>query len=260
MRASSPRLIVPRRAAGCAEGIHTSGSNSPRLMTSSGAGSASGRVRQPAQAGVGPALPDQRELGVEGRFHPDDVHVRGGRRGSQRGGGLDREGIGQPRRHDHAQARPSQACRLPGPVHPVVHERQHGAGRVQQHGAGRGEPQAFAAALQQRRADDLFQPPDLLAQGRLGDEHPLRGVSEAARVGDRDEVTQMPQLDGQRRPCRLGQRYRLRLSVLHARPLVGGVHDHFGSLRPSHDGLLHNRPPGPAEAPLKAPGPHPGQG
>ena len=30
-------------------------------------------------------------------------------------------------------------------------------------------------------------------------------MSEAACVGDRSEVTQMPQLDGQRRPCRLGQ-------------------------------------------------------
>jgi len=61
------------------------------------------------------------------------------------------------------------------------------------------------AAVQQLRADDLFEPPDLLAQGRLGDEHPLRGVGEAARVGERYEVTQMPQLNCQRGACyRLG--------------------------------------------------------
>jgi hypothetical protein len=74
----------------------------------------------------------------------------------------------------------------------VVYERQHVAGGVQQHGAGGGEPQSLASALQQRGADDLFQPPDLLAQGGLGDEYLLRGAGEAARVGERYEVPQMP--------------------------------------------------------------------
>ena len=147
---------------------------------------------QPAQARVGPALADQRELGVERRFHPDDVHVRGGRHRPQRRRGFYRQGIRQTRRHDHAQARPSQARRLPGPAHLVIHERQHVPGRVQQYGARRREPEAFAPALQQRGADDFFQPPDLLAQGGLGDEHPLRGVREAARVSEGYEVTQVP--------------------------------------------------------------------
>ena len=43
---------MPRRAAGCAEGVHTSGSKFPRLMTSSGAmniRSAAG-VKLPASA------------------------------------------------------------------------------------------------------------------------------------------------------------------------------------------------------------------
>ena len=51
MLASSSRPITPLRAAGCEDGIHTSGSNSPRLMASSGAGSASGlAVSQPSPA------------------------------------------------------------------------------------------------------------------------------------------------------------------------------------------------------------------
>jgi hypothetical protein len=74
----------------------------------------------------------------------------------------------------------------------VIDEGQDGPGRVQQHAARRGEPQPVAAAVQQRRAHDLFQAPDLLAQGGLGDEDPLRGAGEAARIGDRHEVAQMP--------------------------------------------------------------------
>lgn len=100
----------------------------------------------------------------------------------------------------------------------MIYERQDGAGCIQQHGAGLGQLQAFPATLQQLRADDLFESPDLLAQGRLGDEHLLRGVGETARVGERYEVTQMPQLNCQRGPCyRLRQRYRVRLSLLHVR-------------------------------------------
>jgi hypothetical protein len=88
----------------------------------------------------------------------------------------------------------------------MVDQGQHVAGRVQQDAAGRGEPQPFPPALQQRRAHDLLQPPDLLAQRRLGDEDPLRGVREAARVGQRHEVAQMPQFNALRRsrPCRRG--------------------------------------------------------
>ena len=104
-----------------------------------------------------------------------------------------------------SRGRPSPG-RLPGPVHLVVHQRQHGAGRLQQHGAGLGQLQALAPAVQQLRADELLQPPDLLAQGRLGDEHTLRGVRETTRLGHRHEVPQMPQLNSLRRPGHLRQR------------------------------------------------------
>jgi hypothetical protein len=86
----------------------------------------------------------------------------------------------------------AQARRLPGLAHPVIDKGQHVPGGVQQHGARRGEPHPVTEALQQRRADDLFQPPDLLAQGRLGDEHLFYGAGEGARVGDRGEVPQVP--------------------------------------------------------------------
>jgi hypothetical protein len=169
-------------------------------MTSSGAGSALGADGQPAKSDVGPALPDRREILVERGVHPDEFHVIAGCCPQCRGG-RDREGIRQPWRHGHVQALPSQASCLPSPVHLLIHKRQHGAGCVEQHGAGRRESEPFTAALQQRRADDLFQPPDLLAQGGLGDEHLLRRPGEAARVDERREVPQMPQFKTLRRRC-----------------------------------------------------------
>ena len=55
---------------------------------------------------------------------------------------------------------------------------QHVPGGGQQHGARRGQLHPVPAAGQQRRADELFQLPDLLAEGRLGDEQLLRGTGE----------------------------------------------------------------------------------
>jgi hypothetical protein len=83
----------------------------------------------------------------------------------------------------------------------VIDRRQLVPGCLQQYGARRGEPHAVAPAVQQRGADHLFQPLDLLAEGRLGDEQALRGVREGARVGDGDEVPQVPQFKTLRRLC-----------------------------------------------------------
>jgi hypothetical protein len=44
-------------------------------------------------------------------------------------------------------------------------------------------------------SSDVLQAAQLLAQRRLRDEHPLCRFGERAGLGDRDEVTQMPQLD-----------------------------------------------------------------
>jgi len=56
--------------------------------------------------------------------------------------------------------------------------------------------------VQQLRADDVLQAPQLLAQRRLRDEHALRRVREAAGLGDRHEVAQVPQLDILQRAAR----------------------------------------------------------
>ena len=146
----------------------------------------------------------------------------GGR--TQPGGGLDGQAVRQVRRHDDPQPRPSQACRLPGLADRMVDRGQHVPGGVQQHGARRGQPHPVAAAVQQRRADDLFQPPDLLAERRLGDEQPLCGVGEGARLGDRDEIPQMPQFKALwRLGVRPGKPDRFRLCLLHVRHLCQAV-------------------------------------
>ena len=94
----------------------------------------------------------------------------------------------------------------------MIDRRQHVPGGVQQHGARRRELHPVAVAVQQPGADELFQPPDLLAERGLGDEQPLRGAGEGARLGDRDEVPQMPQLKTLRRLCACrGQPDRFRL-------------------------------------------------
>ena len=183
-----------------------------------------GAGRQPAQAGVGPVLADRRELRVQRRVHPGDGDPGGIGGRAQPGGGLDGQGVRQVRRQDDPQPRPSQARGLPGLADPVIDRGQHVPGGVQQHGARRGQPHPVPAAVQQRRADELFQPPDLLAEGRLGDEQPLRGAGEGARLGDRDEIPQVPQLKTLWRLCvRPGKPDRFRLCLLHVRHLCQAV-------------------------------------
>ena len=92
---------------------------------------------QPAQAGVGTPHADQRELRVQGRFQPGQVHIRGCGSSLQPGHGRDRQGLGQPGRHHYSQPRPSQAGGLPGLVHRLIGQGQHVPGPVQQHAAGR---------------------------------------------------------------------------------------------------------------------------
>jgi hypothetical protein len=80
-------------------------------------------------------------------------------------------------------------------------ERRIGRGRAGTGTASRGQPQPVAPALQQGRAHDLLEPPDLLAQRRLGNEDLLGGASEVARIGQRHEIAQMPQFKRPRGPC-----------------------------------------------------------
>ena len=154
-----------------------------------------GCAGQPAQPGIGLALADRREFSVQRGLEPGHVDVGGDRGRHEPGRGLRRERIGQVRRHYHLQPLPPQPRGVPGVVHPSVDQRQDGPGGFQQHGTGRCEPDTLAPTVQQLRADDVLQAPQLLAQRRLRDEHALRRVREAAGLGDRHEVAQVPQLD-----------------------------------------------------------------
>jgi hypothetical protein len=196
------------------------------LMASSGAGSASGLAAsqpRPASAGAGGSarIPVERCL----QQRDGDLGDLGGR--SQPAGGRYGQRVGQVRGQDKPQLRPVQAGRLAGLADRVTGRRQHVAGGRQQHGARRRQLHAVAAAVQQPGADDLFQPMDLLAEGRLGDEQPLGGAGEGACVGDRDEVPQVPQLNTLRRlrARRRGPWHRLcscLVHVSHLRPIRAG--------------------------------------
>jgi len=75
---------------------------------------------------------------------------------------------------------------------------QHGPRFLYQHAAGFGQPDAFWAAVQQRCADHLLQPSYLMTERGLGNEHPLRGVRERARIGNCHHVSQVPELNAVR--------------------------------------------------------------
>jgi hypothetical protein len=157
------------------------------------------RRGQPPQAGIDAAPQDRGELLVERRLDPGHIDPGGLGRGPQPRRDVHGQVLGQGRRHREPQPRPAQACRLPGPAHPVIDPRQHRPGLVQQHAARLGQPHALPPALEQRRAHYLLQPPDLLAQRRLRDEHLFRRVRERPGVGHRHEVAQVPQLHALRR-------------------------------------------------------------
>ena len=57
-----------------------------------------------------------------------------------------------------------------------------------------GRHDALWIAIEQRRAQPTLDQRDLLRQRLLGDVQASRRRSEAARLGDRDEVAQLPQV------------------------------------------------------------------
>jgi hypothetical protein len=66
---------------------------------------------------------------------------------------------------------------------------------VEQRVAGQRQLDPMRGAAQQVAADEPFQAADLPAQGGLGHEQPGRGAPEVELLGDRNERTQVPQLD-----------------------------------------------------------------
>src|SRR5258705_11319446 len=73
--------------------------------------------------------------------------------------------------------------------------KQRQPGMIEKGAAGRGELDATRTALQQLDADLQLQITDLPAQRWLGRvQPPLGGVGEAAFLGHRNEIAQMPEL------------------------------------------------------------------
>jgi len=67
---------------------------------------------------------------------------------------------------------------------------------VQKLVARTGQRHALACAVEQRRADLLFELLDLVRQRRLRDMQPLGRAREVERAGQCDEVAQVPQFHG----------------------------------------------------------------
>src|SRR5271156_2412607 len=83
-----------------------------------------------------------------------------------------------------------------------LHLRQRKARMVEKDSAGIGELDAARAPDQQLRADLMFQVSDLTAQRWLGRMQPaLSGDSQAALLGDGDEIPKVPQLPAQPHAC-----------------------------------------------------------
>jgi len=71
--------------------------------------------------------------------------------------------------------------------------RERGAGLGQQRLPGRGEPDAAPVPVEQPLAQLGLETTDLLADGRLSDQHTLGSTGEMALFGDRDEVLKLAQ-------------------------------------------------------------------
>ncbi len=69
--------------------------------------------------------------------------------------------------------------------------RQDLLGQPDQALAGRRRPQRPLIAEEQRHAEIVLQPADLVRQRRLGEMHPRRGGGEAAAVADGEQAAQM---------------------------------------------------------------------
>ncbi len=70
-----------------------------------------------------------------------------------------------------------------------------GVGLGKQLGAERGQLGAVPAPVEQGAAKGLFQPLDLLGEGRLGDEEPVGGLPVVGSLCQHHESLQLPQVE-----------------------------------------------------------------
>ena len=77
---------------------------------------------------------------------------------------------------------------------PCAHLRQRGARVREQRLAGGRQPDRAAVAQEHPLAELGLEPPDLLADGRLGDPQPLGRTREVRLLGDGDEVGELAEL------------------------------------------------------------------
>ncbi len=145
--------------------------------------------RRPGQAQVESAAEEALDLLAGDEFLQVDIHVRDDFRDLLQQGAEDAEAAGGREAHaEHARA--------PGGDPPGGDGRAGGQGHkppgfLEERLAGRGELHLPVVALQQFRADDLFQFLDLPAQGRLRHVQPFRCPAEVQFLGHGDESGQL---------------------------------------------------------------------
>ena len=195
MAASSAKPMTPRFPIPARAGIHTSGSNSPSVMTSSGPGSPAGSdITQPRAASACRRRISENPASTGASSQVMSTPAAAATDCKRAAVSVAKASGSSGDRANRSRGR-STPGRLPAAAYPVLDQVQHRPRLLQQHPARVGQPHAATPADQQRGAHHLLQPPDLLAQRRLGDEDPLRRPRERAGIGDRHQVAQMPQLD-----------------------------------------------------------------
>ena len=121
------------------------------------------------------------------------AHGQAGMRALDRGRGGGQQ-VGRYGRDDADGERARQRiAEPPGGVDQIVGVDQHAPGAFDQVLARRREQHAPAIALEQADAERALELRELRAQRRLRDTALLGGAPEAARVGDRDRVLELPQ-------------------------------------------------------------------
>ena len=143
--------------------------------------------------------PDEREVEATGPYRVDE-DVGGVFGQGDVDAGIGRVEVGElveqaaePARSDHADG--DVAVYEPGQLVDRLADRGRGEGgaRMGDTRSGAGEPHRLARPVEQGLAELFFQGADLRADARLADVDALRRPGEVRRLGDGDEVFELPQ-------------------------------------------------------------------